>query len=290
MINQPEVGEKPFTESGSNSSPQGMFALDSQLDGIGELSEHFARKHWTRAEREQYPFWIGILLIAIMGIGGMYIRHVQWIGLLIATIMLVGLVVLVGVYLRNIQGRFGRIWDAMASDGEMFRQLHEVGMILGYPVEMGKPDEMFSTQLDRGFPETVNVVENYLKSTSLPGRVPLDAPPGFRVPASTLTNPAGGGAHRVYEIEYRGTVNMQLSIRVSRIDRGTDIVIGFPPVQSGAETRDRLTSSLQGKLRERYIAFKILGDIRAWAGVPAIPLPVTKPETFGANRHMSRAI
>ena len=290
------VNGKPASESEEKpvqrdpSQEKRFVMLETQLVNIAAMSSKIAKKHWPEAEKEQYPFWIGILVVALLGMAGMYSREVQWVGLAIAVIMLVGLAILVAIYLRLLQGRFERQWASMAADGELFRFLRDTGVVLGFPVEMGKSNEAHATHLAVDFPEAIKVVETYLRACALPEPVPLDAPPGLFVPSAALKNPPGGEAHRVYEVEYRGLVNQPMSIRVSRADSGTDIVIGFPIRPSGAESLDRLASSLQIRLQDRLLVAKILGDIRDAAGVPALPIPAMEAAPFNAGAQMSRAI
>ena len=290
MTIPPKAGDRRSANPSEKTLDQRFVVLDCHLAVIAEISEHIARKHWHRAEREQYPFWIGILLIALSGIGGMLMRDVQWIGLAVALVMLIGLAILVAIYLRDLQGRFGRLWSEMAADGELFRVLRDTGVALGYPVDMGKPKEVFHTHLDAGFADSVHAVEKYLRTAALLDPALSGASPGFFVPAATLIQPAGGESHRVYEIEYRGSATLSLSIRVSMADRGTDIVIGFPLTPSGAETRERLASSLQGKLQNRFVAAKLLADLRAVAGAPPMPIPVVEEPPYTPEYKTSRAI
>lgn len=264
--------------------------LDSQLCTLPQVSDHICRKHWPKAEREQYPFWIGVLFLGLLAIAGQFTRDIQWVGLAVAGIMLVGLFIVVFLYMRNLSRRFGRQWASMSEDGELFKHLRDAGMVLGYPVEMGKPDENFATHIDLDFPLATQAVEDYIRESALPDPVPPDAPPGLAVPAQTLREPAGGDAHRVYEVEYRGCVTAPMSIRVSRADSGTDIVLGFPLKPAGAESRDKLISGVLIRLQYRLIAAKILGDIREVAGAPALKVPMNDNRQFNAGPQVSRAI
>jgi len=286
------AGDKATITDKGDPVQKGKFVtLEAQLELIPSLANGIVRKHWGKAEREQYPFWIGILLIAVLGIGGMALRDVGRIALPIAIAMLAGLAILVWLYLRSVQGRFGRQWSAMASDGQLFRFLCDAGLVLGHPVEMGKPDELFTTHMDVPYSEALRAIEECLKKSALPESAPSDAPPGFHVPAITLQQPSGSESHRVYEAEYRGaTVIRALSIRVSSADMGSDVTAGFTPRPSSAETRDRLVNALIGRLQDRLIAARVLSEVRECAGVEPVPIPALESQQPIADAAASRAV
>ncbi len=251
-------------------------SLESQLEWIPTVAGKIARKHWHEAEKEQYPFWIGIIVIALLGAFGTYYqfyRDVPWLAGIIAILMLVAIAVLVGWYLRTLQGRFQRQWASMSADGELFRFLRDAGVVLGHPVEMGRMDEKFSNRMEIPFPEAVRATETYLRKASLPDPIPPDAPAGLYVPALTLREPHGGETHRVYDISYRGNISRELSIRVQAVDAGSEITVGFAPRPARAETRDRIVEGLTGRLLDRFIAAKLICDIRETAGLDPVPIP-----------------
>lgn len=281
--------DQPMTPRENSIEGRRFLPLEAQLEACAQMSARMARKHWPSAEREQYPFWIGILVLAVIGIAGMALRESGWIGLIPASLMLIGVSILTPMQLRKIQTRFQRQWAEMSADGELFKFLRDSGLVLGHPVEMGRADEQFSTHLDMAFPDAVRNVAAYLRLVALPDPVPQGAPPGLLVPEAVLREPPGSESHRVYEVEYRGSVSVSFSIRVSKADGGTDITIGFPPKPVSAETRDRLQASLLAKLQERLISAKIMGDIRDLAGVPAVPIPASNDLPIGAGERVPRA-
>ncbi len=284
-----ESGEVKGAEQ--KGSERRFVALESQLERSSEVSQRIARKHWATAEKEQYPFWIGILVLAILGIVGMYLRDAHWSAGIIGLVMLVALLPLVVYYLRTLSGRFSRQWALMAGDGELFRFLRDSAVVLGHPIEMGQADEAFSTYLEVPFPEAIRAIEMYIRNSALPDPVPPDAPPGLYVPAATLKNPPGGDTHRVYEVEYRGSVSRPLSIRVSAAESGSDVNIGYMLRPSNAQTRERMAAGLLERLQDRLIGAKILADIRDSGGVPAMPIPVIESaEAFPSEPQPSGAL
>ena len=156
--------------------------LETGLAGAQEMSVRMARKHWQKVESEKYPFWAGILLIAILGIWGMLARQIQWLGLIIAILMLIGLLVVIAIYLRSVAHRFDRLWAEAAADGELFKYLRDAGAAIGHPIEMGREDEQFSTHLTLEFPASVHTVEMYLKMIALPDPVRQYAAAGIFPP------------------------------------------------------------------------------------------------------------
>ena len=255
--------------------------LEAVLATAGDLADRITSKHWHFAEREQYPFWIGVIIIALMGIVGMYIRDFSGMALSIAGIMFLGVIYVIISGLRNVQGRFDRQWQLYAGDGELFRFMREAATSLNYPLEVGNPDEHFIQSLSVPFPKAVRAVENYLGELSLPDPVPLDSPAGLYVPHHVLSNPPGGDSHRVYEIEYRGLANRTISIRIAATMDGSDVTIGYSPRPKLAQTRDHLTSSLLGRIQDRLIAAKILSDLRKSAGLPPLEIPNLETEDAG---------
>ncbi|HEX9743998.1 MAG TPA: hypothetical protein VGB30_01090 [bacterium] len=249
--------------------------LESELAKAHEISEIISKKHWHEAEREQYPFWVGIICISLLGVIGMSLREYGIAALVVVAVMIVILVPVVFIYYRSVQGRFDRQWAKFSEDGELYKFIRDSAFELKYPVELGEPDETITMVLDDKFSDMVRVVKEYIKSSYLPDPVPLDSPPGFYVSSGTLTDPPGGDTHNVYEIEYRGLVTAPISIRIAMTDTGCNITIGFPPRPRRAETRDILTESLHGRIVDRYVAAKVLADIRSLAGLP--PMQVTKP-------------
>lgn len=253
--------------------------LEAQLALAAEIADRIVSKHWHAVEKEQYPFWIGIIILSLLGMIGMYAREVSSIAaLIIATLMGVFMVILIGYSLVKIQGRFERQWSLYATDGEMFRFLTETGSILNYPIELGFPDEHFSSRFEIPFEKIVKIIEEYLKSLTLPEPVGLDHPPGFFIPPHVLKNPPGGDTHRVYEVEYRGLITRALSIRIASLESAANITIGYAIRPKNAETRDRLSESLLGRIHDRFMAAKIFADIRRNAGLPPVEIRLPSAE------------
>lgn len=264
--------------SGEDVQKHSFTLLEFQLEQIPTMADRITRKHWTRAEREQYPFWTSILFIALFGIVGMVVRTTYAIGLPIAILMVLCLIPIVIYHLRSLAGRFTRQWKLFAGDGEMFRFLSDASLVLGHPVELGKPDEHFTTRLEIPFSEAVSATETYLKTTSLPDPLPSDAPPGFKLFDVSQSKPSNSESHHVFQVEYVGTISRSLSIRVNALDSGSDVTIGFTLRPSTSETRDKVNQGLAGRIQDRFIAAKLLADIREAAGVEAIGIPVMESE------------
>jgi hypothetical protein len=263
--------------SGDSVQVRRFVSLESQLEQAPAKADRIARKHWPQAEREQYAFWIGILVIALLLILGMYLREVTaQLALVVSIVALIGLIVDVAFYLRGLQGRFGRQWSAMAADGELFRFLMDAGVVLGHPVEMGRQDEMFTTSLDIPFPDTVRAAETYLRRVTIADPTDPESPPGLYIPEQVLKDPQGSEMHRVYAVEYRGAIMRAFSIRVDATESGSGVTVGFMLRPSRAETRERVAESLLGRLQDRLIAAKILADIRDASGVDPIPIPLVE--------------
>jgi hypothetical protein len=263
-------------------------ALDYQLAMASEIADRVVRKHWPLAEREQAQFRNGIIALLLLGVVGAFTKDIQWVGLTIAGIMLIGVIVLLFVHLQRIQRRFDRLWESISSDGELFRFVRDSGLALGHPVEMGKPDEGSSTHLDIEFPDAVKSIEEFMKAVSMGEHG--GGTPGLFVPASTLKQSAGGEAHRVYEVEFRGVITSSVSIRVSRAEKGTDITIGFPLRTSAAESRDKMIVAVRERLQDRFVAAELLGDIRAASGVPRLPIPSPGTSSFVATSPVRRTV
>jgi len=271
------AGKPGGPDSGDHVQVRRFVSLETQLEQAPAKADRIARKHWPQAEREQYAFWIGILVIALLLVLGMYLREVNsQLAFLVSMVALIGLIVDVAVYLRSLQGRFGRQWSAMAADGELFRFLMDAGVVLGHPVEMGRQDEMFTTRLDVPFPDTVRATETYLHKVAIADPTDPESPPGMYVPEQVLKDPQGSESHRVYAVEYRGAIMRAFSIRVSATESGSDVTVGFMLRPSRAETRERVAECLLGRLQDRLIAAKVLADIRDAAGVDPIPIPLVE--------------
>jgi len=248
--------------------------LETVLDQLPSKAGRVVGKHWTIAEREQYPFWIGMLIIAVLLILGMYLREVESrIATVVATIALIALVPLVIIHIRKLQGRFERMWSVMSADGELFRFLRDSGVLLGYPVKMGKPDEHFSTRMDVPFPAAVRVVETWLNKSAVPDPKPPRSPAGLKIPPHTMHEPTGGNTHHVYEVEYTGSTTRAFSIRVNVADSGSEVTVGFALRPTNAQTKEKFLESLIAHLQDRMIAAKALADIREQAGVEPVPVP-----------------
>ena len=276
------------TDTGNGSD---RFAvLEKLLIRATEISSHIAKKHWQEAEREQYPFWIGIIIIAILGIAGMYTRDVRRVGLLIAIVMLVGLVLLVVYYLRNLSGRFLRQWTALSADGELFKFLNDTAVLLGYPVEFGRPDEVFETHLDIPYREALDTIEKCLRQFILVEIPSSIVPPGIYLNQNAFEQNLSSATHRVFEAEYRGIISRMLSIRVSASSAGCDITIGFPVQAQNAETRERMIKALADRLHNRIIAACLLAEIRKITGVPPEPIPAIAQEQFPSGAGLTRAV
>jgi hypothetical protein len=254
--------------------------LETVMDQLPIKAGRIVRKHWTMAEKEQYPFWIGIIAIALLLVIGMYLREVngRW-ATVLATVALVALVPVLVVHIRRIQGRFERMWSVMSADGELFRFLRDAGVLLGHPVEMGKPDERFSTRLEVPFPDAVRAVEAWLNKSALPDRPSEGAPAGLKI-SPFMSESHGGETHHVYEVEYSGAISRAFSIRVNAADSGSEITVGFALRPSRAETREKFQDNLIGHLQDRMIAAKVLGDIREQAGVEPETIPALTSEQF----------
>jgi len=262
--------------------------LEAQMDMLPSLSERMAKKHWHQVEREKYPFWIGILILALLGIAG---RLSPREGGIIVILMLIGLGVVLFIHIRSFQGRFLRIWEAISGDGELFRFLRDSSIALGYPVELSSPESSFSTHLEVDFPDAVKAVESYLQAASLPDPFPIDAPPVLRLVPPAFKDTPGSESHRVYELEYRGNnVSRSLTIKVAKSDSGSEVVIGYPVRSLNAESRERLALAILGCLQDRLIAAKILADIRDFAGVPPVPVPTLEVPVFAETKPVSRTI
>jgi hypothetical protein len=267
--------------NGSTEHPNLFASLETQLEQVPSLADRITRKHWPQAEREQYPFWAGILILALLGAMGMVLSYLQIMtrfALAIAVIMIIGIVPLVIFYVYSLQGRFRRQWELIAGDGELFRFMRDSGFILGHHVEVGQADERPSMHLPVSFPEVVRATENWLRYTALPDPLPPDPPPGLFVPAVSINQPSGSETHRVYEAEYRGSMVRALSLRVDSANSGSEITIGFTLRPSSAETREKIRDALTGRLNDRLIAARIMGDIREACGLNPEPIPMTEAE------------
>ena len=278
----------------STESALAFEALESQLSLVSGMADRITRKHWPKTERERYPFWAGVFLIAVVLSGiqlvtNRFTREVQWVPLVIALFMLIVLVALLVYYLYRLQSRFERQWAEMSADGELYRFLHDAGVAIGHPAQMGQPDERFSTHLEVPFADAVRSVEAYLRRSALREDV-SEGESGFHVPASVLQEPPGGEGHRIYEVEYRGSVVEPLSLRISSVERGTDVVIGFTRQAASAESRERMALSLAVRLQERLIAARVLADIRKEAQVPPVPIPAIEEVSFAPRPATSRAL
>jgi len=252
--------------------------LETVMDQLPVKAGRIVRKHWTMAEKEQYPFWIGMLVIALLLILGMYLREINsgW-ATVLATIALISLIPVVIIHIRRIQGRFERMWSVMSADGELFRFLRDAGVLLGHPVEMGKPDERFSTRLEVPYPDTVKTVETWLNKSALPDPPPAASPAGLKV-SPFMSESHGGETHHVFEVEYSGTVTRAFSIRVNAADSGSEVTVGFGVRPPQAQSREKFLETLIGHLQDRMIAAKALGDIREQARVEPVPIPALESE------------
>jgi hypothetical protein len=180
--------------------------------------------------------------------------------------------------LKIVGGRFERLWQTYSGDGELFRFLRDASLMLGYPIELGKPDEHFTTHLNIPFSETVSAVVTYLKSTALPDPKPLGSHPGLKISDLSLGSPGDSASHKVFQAEYLGSISRALSIRVNAADAGSDVTVGFTMRPSNAETRDKLANGLAERLQDRFIAAQILADVREVAGIEPISIPATGSE------------
>jgi hypothetical protein len=278
-------------DSGDGSFDLRFSPLEFQLEQIPSMADRITRKHWPRAEKEQYPFWICILIIALFGALGMLIRDISYFGLYIAIFMLFFVVPVVIYHLKMLSGRFMRQWETFSTDGELFRFLRDASLMLGYPVELGKADEHFTTHLEIPFSDATSAVVAFLKASALPDPAPSDSPPGLKIHDLQQINPANSETHHVFQAEYFGSVSRPLSIRVSAIDAGSEVTVGFTMRPSNAETRDKLVESFTGRIQDRFIAAKILASIRDIAGVEPVSVPVSGMEEQQiANHAASRAI
>ncbi len=293
MTQTPETGnllsrEGASGKQGIENDQQGKYiVLESQLEQVPIIVNRIVLKHWSHAERERVNFWLGIFILAVLGLVGMIFQNLgimRQVSLVIAIMMLVALVPHVILYLRTLGGRFGRQWEHMVGDGELFRFLRDAGFVLGHYVELGKADERFSTHLPISFPEAVRSTESFLRNSALPDPVPPDAPPGFYVPPLTLKDPPGGATHRVYEAEYRGKIMRPFSIRVDALDSGSDITVGFTLRPRNAETAERLMEATNGRIGDRLIAAQVIGDIREVAGLEPDPVPAMDQDEAVSGR------
>jgi hypothetical protein len=188
-------------------------------------------------------------------------------------------------HLRSLAGRFTRQWKLFASDGELFRFLRDASLMLGHPVELGKPDEHFTTHLEIPFSEAVNAIKTYLKTTALPDPIPADSSPGLRVADVSLSSPTTSESHHVIQIEYIGSISRTLGLRVNAVDAGSDVTVGFTLRPSMSETRDKVKEGLAGRIQDRFIAAKLLTDIREAAGVEAMSIPLVESEPPPMSDH-----
>lgn len=262
-------------------------ALDYQLAMASEIADRVVRKHWHLAEREQAQFRNGIIGLLLLGVLGAFTKDIQWVGLIIAALMLIGVVILLIVHLGRVQRRFDRMWSSVSSDGELFRFVRDSGLALGHPVEMGKPEETFKTHLDVEYPKAVEKVEEYLRSISMGEQ---GAPPGLYVPGTNFKQSVAGESQKVYEVEFRGVTVAPVSFRISAADAGTEITIGFPLRISTAESREKMIAALRDRLQDRFLAAELLGDFRAACGVPRLSIPATETSGMASKPQMSRAI
>lgn len=286
-----QPGNTPTPDQDSAPLYDGRFAtLDSQLDRIPEIAERISSRYWQTAIRDQYPFRIGLLVLAVLCIYVMFPFAAKLPVLLTALVMLICLVPLVIYNLRTITTRFGRIWSMIAADGLLFRFLRDSAILLGHPIELGEPNASISSSFEMPFPDTVRAIETYLGEIALPDPYPPDAPPGLFVPASTLKSPPGGETHRVYEAEYRGSISRALSVRVAAVHGGSEVVVGFPLRPSTAESKEKLKANLTGRLQDRLISAKLLADLRDAAGIPALPISVGEANELSGEAVPSRAI
>ncbi len=282
MTLPPQTGnDQTDNESGSSragaSTQNGFATLDVQLGQTPAIANGIVRKHWELAEREQYPFWIGIFLMAVLGALAFILRDLKWfphvVGLAVPSIMTIGLIIIIIFYIRGLHGRFERQWSVISADGQLFKFLRDAGLVLGHPVELGEPNEHFSSHLDISFPEVVRATETWIRNSSLPDPVPDDSSPGLFVPPATLKQPSNSETHRVYEMEYRGVTTRATSIRIDSMETGCRVTVGFTIRPSNAENRDRLADAIVGRLQDRLIAAKVLGDIREAVGLEPEPIP-----------------
>jgi hypothetical protein len=205
--------------------------------------------------------------------------------------MLVFVAPVIIYHLKMLSGRFMRQWGIFVSDGELFRFLRDASLMLGYPVELGKPDEHFTTHLDIPFSDATSAIVAFLKASALPDPSPSDSPPGLKIHDLEQISPANSETHHVFQAEYFGSISRPFSIRVSALDTGSDVTVGFTMRPSNAETRDKLVESLSGRLQDRFIASKILASIREIAGVEPLSVPASGIEEQQIVNHAtSRAI
>jgi hypothetical protein len=289
----PDVQDVATGIEGGEYNLQGKFAsLETQVSQTPIIANRIVLKHWSHAERERVNFWMGIFLIAILGLVGMVMQNMgvlRQISLAIAIIMLVALIPHVILYLRTLGGRFDRQWARMAEDGELFRFLRDSGFVLGHYVPLGKSDEKFTTHLPLDFVDAVRATETWLRKSALPDPVPPKSPPGFYVPPLMLKDPPGGATHRVYEAEYRSKIIRSFSLRVDALESGSDITIGFTLRPRNSETPERLAEGVAGRLYDRLIAAQIIGDIRELAGLEPEPIPATESGEAYQGRTASQA-
>lgn len=284
-------GEQGTVADSGDSHELRFSSLEFQLDQLPATVDRITRKHWPKAEKEQYPFWISIFIVALFGIFGMVVRTISYFGLYIALIMLICVVPVIIYHLRMVSGRFGRLWEAYSGDGELFRFLRDASLMLGYPVELGRPDEVFTTHLDIPFTDAVTAVETYLRSAALPDPLPSESPPGLKLYDLSAGSSANSETNHVFQAEYMGSISRVISIRVTAIDAGSDVTVAFTMRQANAETRDRVVDGLTGRLQDRFIAAKILADIREIAGVEPVSIPAAGNEMPPIGDHApSRAI
>ncbi|MCX6647253.1 MAG: hypothetical protein NTY09_12985 [bacterium] len=260
-------------DSGDGSFDLRFSSLEFQLEQISSMADRITRKHWPRAEKEQYPFWICIIIIALFGVIGWVIRNISYFGLYIALFMLIFVTPVIIYHLKMLSGRFLRQWGIFSTDGELFRFLRDASLMLGYPVDLGKPDEHFTTHLEIPFSDATSAIVVFLKASALPDPTPSDSPPGLKIHDLEQISPANSETHHVFQAEYFGSISRAFSIRVSALDAGSDVTVGFTMRTSNAETRDKLVESLSGRLQDRFIASKILASIREIAGVEPVSVP-----------------
>lgn len=266
-------------------------SLEFQLEQIPSTSDRITRKHWPRVEKEQYPFRIVVIIVAIFGIIGMMVKSVEYFGLYIAMFMLVCVIPMIILYLRALSGRFDRQWELFSSDGELFRFLHDASLTLGHPVELGKRDEHFTTHLEIPFSDALDALLTFMKASSIPELTTTDTPPGLKIYDLDQLSPASSESHHVFQAEYFGSISRAFSMRVNAVEAGSDVTVGFTMRPANAETRDRLVESLTGRLQDRFIAAKVLASIREIAGVEPESISVAGIEEQPViNRAPSRAI
>jgi len=278
-------------KSNNDAKQQGRFSsLEFQLDQIPSVTERITKKHWSKAEKEQYPFWVGIIVLAILGILGRYLRGYHAVAVSIAVIMILGLVLLVVFYLRSLQGRFKRQWSELSGDGELFRFLRDAGVMFGYPIQMGQPDERFSTKLEVPLSTAINFTQEYLRDCLVSEQPENGAGYGLFILPNMLEQPPGSETHRIFDVEYRGSIVRAFSIRLNSVDNATEVIVGFTIRHTGAETREVLKTALSGRLQDRMLASKIIADIREASGAEPVDIPMMESSQTLGNPAPSRAV